>query len=206
MSRRLMNIVEVLIVDDEPDDKKKVKNLLESKGYALKWCERWRDVETLLESRAKKGDNAPDVALIDLHFYNDFRDIGKKKDQEGIAIMKRLPRCCKRLKLDPPPMIAFTNKIDNIKRKDVFNAGAIDVIEKWEYLKWGHFSKRILHFIKDNQISKELKQVEYVRDKSIDVQFIKNALAYTKGDISRASDILDISEADVEKIKKKFSV
>ena len=200
-----MNIVEILIVDDEPTDKVEVKNLLESKGYAVQWCQSWLEVERVLKKRANKGYDPPNVAMIDLHFKRKFCNIGDDRMKEGTRIMKRLPKYCKDLNLSPPPMIAFTNKINNIKRNEVYNAGAIDIIRKDEYLDWERFSTRILRWIRDNTTLRVLKRVERARDKSMDARFIKNALEYTKGNVSKASDILDIDEVEVEKIKNQFS-
>ena len=103
----------ILIVDDEPEDVATLADLLKKAGF--------QEIVTSTESSAAVRlyeESNPDIVLLDLHM----------PEPDGLQVMQEI---YERETADiKPPIVIFTNEVDDAISERVLAAGAVDFIRK----------------------------------------------------------------------------
>ena len=103
----------ILIVDDEPQDVETLSDLLKQAGF--------QEIVTSTESSEAVGlyeQSSPDIVLLDLHM----------PTPNGLEVMQEF--YSKETADIKPPIVIFTNEVDDAISERVLAAGAVDFIRK----------------------------------------------------------------------------
>lgn len=198
----LKGVFEVLVVDDEPKDKLFVRELLEDRGFAVVWCEGWKDIDWLLSHRVKNEEPAPDVVLVDMHFGEPY--LGANPNREGLLIIQELERTCTERGLEPPPVIGFTSKVKDLERESMIEAGVVDFISASEYKRSTQFVRRLVQSVQDAGASRRYKAASNEEIQNAEEQIVGEVLRNEGDDPKQAAVLLDWPVEQVEKIRRRL--
>lgn len=182
--------IEILIVDDEPNEKQQVKNILLDEGYMVAWCRNWNETEDLILDRVSSSRSLPKVVLVDMTFFGDHCTIGTNPDLEGLLIIKKLIKKCRIKGIDCPPVIGFTSRNRVTETVDILKAGAMDFITKEEYTRPAYFSKRLTQAILMADFKKSQLPLSKINREEVEEEIFLKVLNKTANKVDKAAELL----------------
>ncbi len=199
-----INRLKILVIDDEPEKKAPLRQILKEQGFSVIWCRDWNEVNQLLSDRRQQEKPVPNIVLIDMNFFPPHNILGKNPALEGVRIMQKFSETCEEYGIEKPPMIGFTGKEDYMQKYEMLQAGVSDFITAEEFQDRTTLGRRLLQCIQEVQITRMLKPPSTDDSKKIEESIVRRALQLHKNNAYEAAEYLDWKIAEVITIKHRL--
>jgi len=207
MEERLKATMEVLVVDDEPDLKIKIRNILESSGIKVCWALNWRETDVFLKERIDQGLSLPDVFLVDMYFEQEEHCfLGSNPAMEGLLIIGKIVKVIEAVGIKPPPIIGFTGKQRYMEAETIIEYGATDFITEAEYNRPNHFTRRLIKCVMETSTDRSIKPPRKEVIRQIEEQMVTKAMKNKQNDLKQAAFLLKWPVREVRRIAGRIEV
>ena len=199
-----IHLLEVLVIDDEPEKKAIIKDTLEAQGFKVTWCTCWKEVEELLAERVLDGAPFPDIALVDMHFKTNI--LNPNPALEGIAIVEELRKTYRLHGKNSIPTIGFTARESYLLRQEMIEVGVSDFITSEEWERPQLFTRRILECIRNGMAEGAREDLDSTEIGEIECQIVHRVLAMAEGNEEKAATLLNWPIKYLEEVKRRCQV
>lgn len=206
MTTSLSTILDVLVIDDEPEIKLNLRALLEDAGFSVLWCTNWNNTKSLLKDREKNNKQPPDVILLDMFFQEEFCDCGDIPAMEGILMIQRIRRFYEQQFALIPNIIGYTSKLSYLQPEVIIEYGAHDFITEEEYHRPNYFANRLIRSVFEMKYENSMQPITKHRIKNIEEVIVSNALDKSSNDPSQAAKLLMWPISEVLSVAKRLKI
>lgn len=205
MEKKLKTAVEVLVVDDEPAIKIRVRNILENAGIKVYWTLDWRETADFLKEHNDQGLPLPDAFLVDMYFdQEEHCFLGSNPAMEGLLIIGKIIKVIEARGIKPPPIIGFTGRQRYMEAESIIEYGASDFITETEYNRPNHFIRRLLRCVMEASIDRSINPPKKEMIRKIEEEMVTKALKNKKNDLEQAASLLNWPVREVRKIAERI--
>ena len=202
--KELTSNIEVMVVDDQPENRRDIRNILLNQGFKVVWQRSWEETKNMLKEKVDSKESFPDIALVDMHFEKEFCSLSENPAIEGTHIIRALADTCRRNTRKNIPVIAFTKREDYLEREEMLKAGAMDFITAQECMRPSLFKKRLLECILHSYLAENAFPFINITFDQMEDQIVKRILSRTNGNTKQASNLLDWPLERVSSIKERL--
>lgn len=196
--------LEILVIDDERDNRIFFRKILENQGFMVLWARDWHEAHELIATRMNRGEVLPDIALVDMNFFPPHKVLGENPAMEGVLIIRKLAETCESYGLAIPPIIGFTGKEDYMQRQEMVEAGVSDFITTEEFNNPEVLGRRLLQCIQEAQTVRMLQPPSEQALQEIEEKIVRRALMLHEQNIEQTAAFLKWNLDDVISVERRL--